>query len=81
MLGCPLTMACVLHLAVAACGLETSIEGKLDCNWKELGFSRHLVNTKLLPFTFSLWWLGNAAYTYLMKLSVFILNKYIGFFS
>lgn len=39
MLGCPLTMTHALRSAVAACTLETSIEGQLDCSWKELGFS------------------------------------------
>lgn len=39
MLGCPLTATHALCPAVAACGLETSIEGKLDCSWKDLGFS------------------------------------------
>lgn len=42
MLGCPLTTAHALCPAVAACGLETSIEGKLDGSWKKLGFSRHV---------------------------------------
>lgn len=77
MLGCPLTMTRVLYLAVAPCGLEASTEGKLDCSWKELGFPRQLVNTKWFPFPFCLWWLGNVAYTYLMKLSIFKLNKYM----
>lgn len=48
-------------------------------NWAFLDmFSKYKVG---LPFPFSVWWLGYAAYTYLMKLSIFILNKYIRFFS